>query len=84
MGIERSPLCQQRGPSGLALDGSTGEVGMELTWRGFEFTVVVRRKHAEQAESRVETLSETARAARRDAESKHILASGCRHMTLTR
>jgi hypothetical protein len=57
---------------------------MELTWRGFEFTVVVRRKHAEQAESRVETLSETARAARRDAESKHILASGCRHMTLTR
>jgi hypothetical protein len=57
---------------------------MELTWRGFEFTVVVRRKHAEQAELRVETLSEKAGAARRDAESKHILASGCRHMTLTR
>jgi hypothetical protein len=57
---------------------------MELTWRGLEFTVVVRRKHAEQAELRVETLSEKAGAARRDAESKHILASGCRPMTLTR
>jgi hypothetical protein len=57
---------------------------MELTWRGYEFTFVVRRKIAEQREVTAEALSQKAGAARRDAESRQLPASGCRPTALTR
>jgi len=57
---------------------------MELTWRGYQFSVLVRIRQPKQAKPGAVVPREKAASDLRDAKAKCMLASGCRSMTLTR